>query len=221
MNGFIYIHKNTINGKCYVGQTLQKNPKKRWNHGEGYKHSPKLYNAILKYGFDDGFEHIILPTVYCYQDSLNAAEIAMILKLNSIKKGYNVMSGGSNGTPGDETRKKLSKAAKNRSPETRKKMSEARKNPSAETRKKMSETAKNISAETREKMRVAQKLRGQRSEETRKKISEAAKNRSPETLKKMSDAAKNRAPASAETRKKLSEAGKRRKVSSETLKKNI
>ena len=61
MNNYtIYIHKNKINNKVYIGQTSQ-NPKKRWDNGRGYQSSPKFYNAILKYGWDN-FEHIILYT---------------------------------------------------------------------------------------------------------------------------------------------------------------
>lgn len=50
MNNYtIYMHKNKINGKIYIGQTSQ-NPIKRWNNGRGYIDSSKFYNAILKYG---------------------------------------------------------------------------------------------------------------------------------------------------------------------------
>lgn len=40
----VYIHKNKINGKVYVGITHYTNPEKRWGHG---------YH-------DNNFEHIIL-----------------------------------------------------------------------------------------------------------------------------------------------------------------
>ena len=55
----IYIHKNKINGKIYVGQTSYKNPNSRWRYGEGYKKSVKFYNSIKKYGWEN-FEHLIL-----------------------------------------------------------------------------------------------------------------------------------------------------------------
>lgn len=46
MNNFtIYIHKNKINNKVYIGQTSQ-NPLKRWDNGKGYTTSPKFYRAI-------------------------------------------------------------------------------------------------------------------------------------------------------------------------------
>lgn len=46
MNNFtIYMHKNKINNKVYIGQTSQ-NPLKRWDNGKGYITSPKFYKAI-------------------------------------------------------------------------------------------------------------------------------------------------------------------------------
>ena len=55
----IYLHRNKINGKCYVGQTCQK-PEARWGaQGQGYKQQDYFYKAIQKYGWDN-FEHIIL-----------------------------------------------------------------------------------------------------------------------------------------------------------------
>lgn len=57
----IYLHKNKINHKCYVGQTCQK-PEQRWGrNGQGYYQQSYFYRAIQKYGWDN-FEHIILET---------------------------------------------------------------------------------------------------------------------------------------------------------------
>ena len=93
MNGRIYIHKNKINGKCYVGQTIQ-NPKVRWGkNGINYKRQEKFYNAIKLYGWKN-FENMVLPTIYKTQDELNKAEIEMIQDLDSINNGYNVSLGG-------------------------------------------------------------------------------------------------------------------------------
>lgn len=45
----VYIHKNILNGKVYVGQTC--NLSERWrNNGKNYFNSIKFYNAIKKYG---------------------------------------------------------------------------------------------------------------------------------------------------------------------------
>ena len=44
----IYGHKSP-SGKWYIGRTKQE-LEKRWKNGNGYKDSPKFYNALLKYG---------------------------------------------------------------------------------------------------------------------------------------------------------------------------
>ena len=44
----IYMHKNKINNKVYIGQTIQ-NPKDRWKNGKGYKTCISFNNAIEKY----------------------------------------------------------------------------------------------------------------------------------------------------------------------------
>ena len=62
----IYLHRNKINGKVYIGQTCQK-PEKRWNYGHGYKNCPRFYSAIVSYGWNN-FEHIIL------ENNLNSDE---------------------------------------------------------------------------------------------------------------------------------------------------
>ena len=55
----IYLHKNKINNKVYIGQTIQDNLNDRWKNGLGYKTCTYFYNAIQKYGWDN-FEHLIL-----------------------------------------------------------------------------------------------------------------------------------------------------------------
>lgn len=112
MNNYcIYMHKNKINGKVYIGQTCQK-PEKRWGNGNNYKDSPKFFNAILKYGWDN-FEHIIL-----YKNL--SLEQANQLEKNLIKQyksqddnfGYNIKEGGSNSKHTEETKIKIGEANK-------------------------------------------------------------------------------------------------------------
>lgn len=108
MKGRIYIHRNKINGKCYVGQTVQ-DPKMRWMEGNGYNTQQKFYRAIIKYGWDN-FEHLILSDIYSNQDELNAAEIVTIAKYDSFNDGYNSTLGGSSSLGykhTEETKKKL------------------------------------------------------------------------------------------------------------------
>lgn len=51
----VYIHKNKINGKVYVGITHYTNPEKRWSYG--YCGNPYFQSAISKYGFKSGTSH--------------------------------------------------------------------------------------------------------------------------------------------------------------------
>ena len=51
-NYTVYMHKNKINGKVYVGITKQK-PKNRWNYGNGYLNSGHFIKAIRKYGAEN------------------------------------------------------------------------------------------------------------------------------------------------------------------------
>lgn len=90
----VYMHKNKINGKIYIGQTCQK-PEKRWDYGCGYKrHNLHFYNAIKKYGWNN-FEHIILQQGLNLQEA-NEKEKYWIhyYESNNPDKGYNLTSGG-------------------------------------------------------------------------------------------------------------------------------
>lgn len=107
----IYIHKNKINGKIYVGQTCQK-PEHRWNNGEGYKGSPHFYSAIKKYGWDN-FEHIILEKNLTLEQANKKEEYYIkILKTQNNKYGYNDRAGGSNSKLSEEQKKKISEKHK-------------------------------------------------------------------------------------------------------------
>lgn len=110
----VYIHKNKINNKVYVGITCQKT-NYRWGAGSGYKQQPKFYNAIKKYGWDN-FEHIILFENLSFEEA-KQKEIEIISKYNAFTKkyGYNATKGGdgSNGVPcSEEKKQKISKANK-------------------------------------------------------------------------------------------------------------
>ncbi len=82
------------NGKIYIGQTGQKNPKRRWQRGEGYKPNAHFYSAIQKYGWDN-FEHVIIA------DGLTKKEADWLEKYliafyetTDRTKGYNNTKGG-------------------------------------------------------------------------------------------------------------------------------
>lgn len=126
----VYIHKNKINNKVYVGQTST-NVNDRWKNGNGYKKQQYFWRAIQKYGWD-GFEHIIIAENLTKEKSCQM-EKDLIAAYNATnpKYGYNVSIGGDSGHAGvklsDAQRQKLSQINKGKivSAETRKKMSDA------------------------------------------------------------------------------------------------
>ena len=108
----VYIHKNVLNGKMYIGIT-GKSVKERWRDGKGYNGYFK--KAIDKYGWD-GFKHIVFAVVKNKQEAkrLERKLIAQY-ETNNSSKGYNLTEGGE-GCWGrimsEETRRKISVANK-------------------------------------------------------------------------------------------------------------
>ena len=100
----VYIHKNKINGKVYVGITHYTNPEKRWSYG--YRGNPYFQSAISKYGWNN-FEHIILfkninKELACREEQLLISRYK--------KKGicYNIANGGEGSEAmSEEIREKL------------------------------------------------------------------------------------------------------------------
>ena len=112
MNNFIvYMHKNKINGKVYVGQTGQ-DPNKRWENGNGYKSCPRFWNAIQKYGWNS-FEHIIVAKNLTLKEA-NLLEEKLIKDFDSTnpQNGYNIKFGGFNCKHSEETKKKIGESNK-------------------------------------------------------------------------------------------------------------
>ena len=97
----IYLHRNKINGKSYVGQTVhQDNLEKRtYTDGSGYKgknkngNDSKFWRAIQKYGWDN-FEHIILEKDIPTLKLANEKEQYWINYYDSYNNGYNSTLGG-------------------------------------------------------------------------------------------------------------------------------
>ena len=103
----IYMHRNKINGKIYIGQTCQK-PSYRWKrNGKGYETCEIMWKAIQKYGWNN-FEHIILKSNLTLEEA-NFYEEYYIKKFNSTNKqfGYNIRKGGKNTPLSEETKQKL------------------------------------------------------------------------------------------------------------------
>lgn len=92
----IYMHRNKINNKVYIGQTIQP-LEERWKNGYGYKTCYYFYHAIQKYGWDN-FEHIILEQNENWtQEDLNRKEKEYIQLFDATNpsSGYNICEGGS------------------------------------------------------------------------------------------------------------------------------
>ena len=127
--GYVYIHSNNMNGKCYVGQTIHK-PESRWKNGKGYIGCPLFFRAIEKYGWDN-FSHKVFELPI---DQLDWAERFLIecYKTDDPRYGYNIENGGHNNKRiSQETKEKL------RLTKLGEKNPNYRKHPSEETRKRM------------------------------------------------------------------------------------
>lgn len=150
----VYMHRNKINGKVYIGITSQK-PSVRWNNGLGYK-GTYFANAINKYGWEN-FEHIILFSNLPKEDACQKEiELTKVYQSTNDNFGYNIATGGEINCGyhlSDETKNKLSEINKGekhpqyrkpRSAETKRKISKARKGIkfSDEHKKKLSEAKK-------------------------------------------------------------------------------
>ena len=109
----IYIHRNKINNKAYIGQTCN-DPKKRWENGSGYKKQPHFYSAINKYGWGN-FEHIIWAENLT-QDEANHLEELLIALFNTTDHdcGYNDRHGGNNSKLSEASKRQMSESHKGR-----------------------------------------------------------------------------------------------------------
>lgn len=101
---FIYVLTNKVNGKAYVGQDsgLIENLTRVKDHfslaqkvaaGKKMKYESKLIPAILKYGAES-FIARVDSSGYTSKEELDKAEVDLIIKLDAIKNGYNIMPGG-------------------------------------------------------------------------------------------------------------------------------
>ena len=177
----VYIHKNKINGKKYVGQTCQE-PEKRWKNGKGYHNNIYFTRAIKKYGWDNFEQEIVKDSLS--KEEADILEKSLIKELNTLNpNGYNAKDGGSNGRPSDITKMKLSESHKGyvMSEETKKKIGESSKGRkhSKETKRKISEANKGHSISEETKRKIAESKKGnafhkghKHSKEAKEKMSE-------------------------------------------------
>ena len=108
--GVIYIITNKLNGKQYVGQTIQDLKKRLARHRNDDR--PGISQAIKKYGWENFSVEVIEE--YENRDKLNEREIFWIAKLNTkTPNGYNLTTGGKGGGEHivtEEMRRKLSES---------------------------------------------------------------------------------------------------------------
>jgi group I intron endonuclease len=193
--GIIYKTTNKINGKVYIGQTIQTlNARKRGHLWEAFekKDNSKFNRALRKYGAENFSWHIICIVV---EKELNSLEIKNITLNNSYYSGYNSTEGGDiNPMKYKEISEKISGKnhpmyGKTHTVEAKNKMSRARRgkgNPmygkvhSTETKLKISKAnrGKIVSLETKQRISVSMKenppFKGKRhSAASKKKISKS------------------------------------------------
>ena len=130
----IYKHTLKQDGRVYIGQTNSTLERRSRSDGSGYKHCPKFYHAIQKYGWD-AFEHEVVAENLTLEEA-NELEDKLILQYDSINKGFNINRGGKNHVWTEEQRQQMSlrnigeknpNYGKPRSEETKRKIGEANK----------------------------------------------------------------------------------------------
>ena len=205
--GSIYKITNTVNGKSYIGKTIQDAEKTRIRDHLRGKGSQPVKDAIEKYGKDALTYEILHDGII--PEFLDTLEKEAIAKFNTVAPhGYNRNRGGSGSVKhSEEARRKMSESTKGENhPMYGKKHSD-------ETKQKISEAhkGKTISEEHRRKISEVQ-IGTSVSEETRRKMSENNAAKRPEVRRKISEANKRkvRKPHSEETKRKMSEAHKGR-----------
>ena len=166
--------------KIYIGRSVD--IYSRWNTYRKYKckDQVKLYNSLKKHGFENHKFEIIHK---CRENELNSFEWMYVFLYDTFntKHGLNIRDGGgSNGKISEETKKKMSIAAKGKpkSKEAVEKMKNTKRGKPLSDKNKQGISLANkgriVSTETREKISKANK--GHKvSIETREKISKAFK----------------------------------------------
>lgn len=110
---FIYKITNRINGKVYIGQTIQQNPKRRWYEhraaakGGGQQH---LYQSMRKHGVES-FDWEIIDKANDLE-TLNQLETKWIEHYRSLVECYNHRDGGDNSLHSNISKQRMSESQK-------------------------------------------------------------------------------------------------------------
>ena len=110
---YIYTIKNLINGKMYVGQTVQSNAKARWYSHQADARAGKksyLYDSIRKYGVENFLLEIIDQAKSV--EELNELEANWLAYYRTLGKVYNNREAGNNKLHSEESIKKMREAQK-------------------------------------------------------------------------------------------------------------
>jgi group I intron endonuclease len=116
--GLIYMYRNKVNGKAYIGQTVQPMSHRRRDHTCAARnankkgHNSVFQKAIRKYGIEN-FEETLICTALS-RETLNDLEVYFIQFFDTMnrEKGYNLTSGGLVTNHTEETKRKISEASK-------------------------------------------------------------------------------------------------------------
>lgn len=84
------------NGKIYIGQTKNSLAQRAGKNGSKYKENIAFYRAILKYGWDFFEQNREILKQNLTQEEANYWECYYIDKYDSVRQGYNILSGGQN-----------------------------------------------------------------------------------------------------------------------------
>lgn len=95
----VYMHRNKINDKKYIGITCRK-PEHRWGK-DGHSYKGQVFKkAIDKYGWNN-FDHVILFNGLSAEDAYKKEqELIKLYKSNQKEFGYNLSVGGEHGSTG-------------------------------------------------------------------------------------------------------------------------
>lgn len=179
----MYKITNNLNGKAYIGQTINSIQERLRTHCAPYSEGkcPALWSSIQFHGKDNFTVEILWSEPECSKEELDEKEIELITVHDTLSpNGYNLMEGGHGSRHHEESKKKISDAKKKlweeKGDEIRAQIKE--RGVSEETRKRMSEGCIRKYQERPELKECSKHREGSmHTEETRAKMVEAWKRR--------------------------------------------